>query len=113
MRTGIAAALLAGALALSPGLAAAGEGSQSLEELVVEMAHTSGQHAALARHFHAKAEEARTEARRHESMGRNYSAGKLVQKAAMQSHCKKIASEYNGMAAEYEAMAKLHEEAAK
>lgn len=110
MRTGFAAALLAGALAISPGLAL-GEGSDSLEDLVVDMAHSQGQHAALARHFHAKAEEARTEARRHEYMGRNYSAGKLVQKLAMQSHCQKIANEYNAMATEYDAMAKLHEEA--
>jgi len=53
----IALALLAGAMSLSPELALADEGDHSLEEIVVEMAHTKGEHAALARHYRAKAED--------------------------------------------------------
>ncbi len=109
----IAVTLLLGALALSPGLAAAGEGAHSLEQLVVEMAHSPADHAALAAHYRAKAAAAKAEAKRHESMGRTYSGGKFFQRSAMQAHCKKIAASNTAAAAEYEALATLHEEEAK
>lgn len=112
MQNRMAATLLLGALAFSPGLAAAGEGSHSLEQLVVEMAHTPADHAALATHYRAKAAAARAEAKQHESMGRVYSGGKFFQRSSMQAHCKKIAADNTAIAVEYEALAKLHEEAA-
>lgn len=113
MKTRIAIALLSGALALSPSLAVAAEESDSLEQLVVELAHTSEQHTALAQHFRAKAREARAEADRHAAMGRSYSAGKLIQRMQMKRHCDGLTEKYTGLAEEYEALAKLHEEAAE
>lgn len=113
MHSRMAVTLLLGALVFAPGLAMAGEGSHSLEQLVVEMAHTSGDHAALATHYRAKAASARAEAAKHESMGRVYSGGKFFERSSMQAHCKKIAANHTAVAAEYEALAKLHEEEAK
>ena len=112
MNTRIGIGLLLGALALPPGLAAA-EDAHSLEQLVVEMAHTRAQHEALAKHYRAKAEEARAEARSHEAMGRGYSGGKVADRLQMQNHCKKISGQFLAMADEYEALAKLHDADAK
>ena len=116
MTTRIGTALLLGALSLylSPGLAAAEE-AHSLEQLVIETAKTPAEHTALAKHFRAKAEEARAEARRHESMGKSYGLGpvKLTQVAQMQGHCKKLTELNGAMATEYEGLAKGHEAAAK
>jgi len=109
MHTRIAVITLAAALALSPALTLADEGSHSLEQLVVEMADTPADHAALAGHYRAKAAAARAESAKHESMGRTYSGGKFFQRTAMQAHCKKIAEENAAVAAEYEELAKLHE----
>lgn len=114
MMTRIAMGLLfVGALALSPGVSLAEEGTPSLEQVVVEMANTPEEHAALARYYHAKAEEARAEMRSHEGMGRSYSAGKVTQKQRMKRHCQNISEKYSAMADDYEALAKLHEEEAK
>ena len=108
----IASGLLLGALALSPGLALAEEG-HSLEQVVVEMAETPAQHTALAQYYAQKAQEARAEARQHESMGRVYTGGKLVQRQRMQRHCQNLSEKYAAAADDYAALAKLHEEAAK
>jgi len=113
MRTRIAVALVSGALALAPVFAVAAEASDPLEQLVVEMAQTSGEHMALAKHFRAKAEEARAEATRHTGMARTYGAGKLTQRQQMKKHCDGLSEKFNGLAQEYEALAKLHEDAAK
>jgi hypothetical protein len=113
MHSRMAVVLLFGSLALSPGVTAADEGAHSLEQLVVEMAHTPADHAALAQHYRAKAAAARAEAKQHESMGRTYSGGKFFQRSSMQAHCKKIAAENTSLAAEYEGLAKLHDEEAK
>jgi len=108
----IALALLIGAVALAPGLSRAGQEGHSLEQLAIEMAQTPEQHAAVARHYRAKAEDARAEARRHESMARTYAGGKLVQRQRMRQHYQKLAEQYTGMAQEFEALAKLHEDEA-
>jgi len=108
MITRLGIALLLGTLALSPGFARADD-SHSLEQLVVEMAHTKAEHTALAKHYRAKAETARAEARSHDSMARGYGGGKVAERLQMQSHCKKISEQLTAMAGEYEAMAKLHE----
>jgi len=105
--------LLAAALALSPAAVIADEGSHSLEALVVQMADTPAEHAALAEHFRAKAEAARKEAKRHEGMARSYGAGKLNTRIEMSAHCKRLAASNNAAADEYEALAKLHEEESK
>ena len=112
MTTRIAMALLLGALTLAPGLATA-EDTHSLEQLVVEMANTPAEHAALANHYRAKAEDARAEMRSHESMGRSYAAGKLADRIQMQGHCKKLSEQYGALASEYDALAKSHDAQAK
>jgi hypothetical protein len=106
MHSKVAIALLLGTLAISPGLAAA---DHSLEQAVVEMAQTPEQHKALAKHYRAKAEEAREEARSHDAMGRAYGGGKIADKIQMQSHCKKLSEQLSTMANEYDALAKLHD----
>jgi len=106
------AALIFGVLALSPGVSLAEEAGHSLEEVVVEMANTPAEHAALARHFRAKAEQARSEAQRHEGMARAYGAGKLTQRQNLKRHCQGLAEKSTAMAVDYEALAKFHEEEA-
>jgi hypothetical protein len=77
------------------------------------MADTPEEHAALARYYQAKAEEARAEMRRHERMGRVYVGGKSPQRRLMQTHCRNISKRYSDVAEEYEALAKLHEQETK
>jgi len=113
MRNRIAGALLIGALALSPGFASAEESGASVEQLLVDMADTPADHAALAKYYRGKAADARATAGTHQSMGRSYGGGKAAQRQQMESHCKKISEENTAMAAEYEALAKLHDEEAK
>lgn len=107
-------ALLAGGLIIGfSNVALAGDDHPSLEQVVVEMAETPKQHAALADHYEAKAEKARDEMRRHERMGRSYRVGKATSKAKMRGHCKKLSETYASLADDYEALAKLHEKEAK
>jgi hypothetical protein len=108
----IAVYALSSVLALSPGFASADE-SHSLEQLVVEMAKTPADHAALAKHYRAKAADARAEAATHEAMGKSYAAGKLTERVKMQEHCAKPAAQYTALAAQYEDLAKLEDAAAK
>ena len=105
-----AAVLLAGVLLLAPGFALADDSDHSLEELVVEMAETPGQHKALATHFRSKADTARDEMRRHKRMGKTYRRGKGTERAAMRKHCDKIAEQNAALAEEYDALARLHED---
>ena len=106
----IGLALLIGFLALAPVMSTAGaEDSRSLEQVVIEMAHTPGDHAALATYYRAKTADARMEAAEHEKMGRTYNVGKFTQTLQMKQHCKKIAANFTSMASEYDAMAKLHD----
>lgn len=113
MMNRIAGALLIGALALSPGFASAEESSASVEQLLVDMADTPADHAALAKYYRARAADARAAASTHQSMGKSYSGGKVAQRQQMEGHCKKLSEENTAMAAEYEALAKLHDEEAK
>ena len=113
MRNRIAGALLVGALALSPGFAFAEESGVSIEQLLVDMADTPADHAALAKYFRGKAADERAAAGRHQAMGRSYGGSKMVQRQQMEDHCKKISEQNTAMAAEYEALAKIHEEASK
>ncbi len=109
----VAVALLVGSLAFSAGPSLAEEGGHSLEQLVVEMAHTSGQHSALAQHYRAKAEEARAERERHELMAATYGGGKASQRKRMKKHCQRSAGRFAGMAEEYDAVAALQDAEAK
>lgn len=113
MRTRIAGALLVGALALSPGFALAEETDASIEQLIVNSAHSPADHAALAKYYRGRAEEELGEASRMDSMARLYLSGKIVQNKQMEGHCKKIAANKRKSADEYKALAKLHEADAK
>lgn len=109
----IATALLIGALSLAPGIVFADEEGHSLEQVVVEMAHTPQQHAALAEHYRAKANEARSEMRRHEKMAGAYGRGNAAGRRSMKSHCEKISKQQAALAQEYDALAKLHKDEGK
>jgi hypothetical protein len=112
MTTRIATAALLGVLLLQSALALA-DPSHSLEQLVVEMAKTPADHAALAKHYQAKAADARAEAAEHEAMAKSYGGGKLAERVKMQDHCKKLSEQYNAVATQYDDLAKLEEAAAK
>jgi hypothetical protein len=104
-------ASLIAALALAP-VALRAEEPKSLEELVVAMADTPAEHAAVAAHFRAKAQAARAAARRHHSMAQAYGAGKLTTRMEMREHCDRLAKDNEAMAGEYDALAKLHDDLA-
>jgi hypothetical protein len=99
--------LLSGLVGMPAGVFA--EEAPSLEALVVEMADSPAEHAAVAEHFRAKAGEARAQARRHESMGRAYGGGKLGTRAQLTDHCKRLAEQFDAAAGEYEELAALHD----
>ena len=109
----IATALILGALAFSPAVAAAGDDTTALEQLVIDSAHTPADHTALAKYYRAKAASARADATSHESMARSYGGTKMAAKDQMQAHCQKISQQEKATADEYEALAKLHEDEAK
>jgi len=113
MMTRLAGALLVGGLVLSPGLSLADESAPSLEEVVVTMADTPEKHAALAHYYQGKAAEARSEAKRHETMGLAYGGGRLSERQRMKRHCQNMREKYTGIAEDYDALAKVHEEEAK
>ena len=116
MRSKIGLAFLLGALALSPGLALAaddGHEGHSLEQVVVETAHTPAAHAALATHYSAKAAEARADALAHEKMAKAYAMQKRGAADKMGQHCKKISANSKASAAEYDSLAQLHEAESK
>ena len=98
---------------LPPGTSWADEEGTSLEQLVVEMAHTKAEHQALADYYADKAADARKLASRHQSMGRAYLGGKSMNKQAFQNHCKRIAEQQEATAKEFDALAQLHAEEAK
>jgi len=109
----IGLALLIGILALAPGMATAQKESHSMEQMISEMADTPADHAALAKHYRAKAVDARAEAAQHEKMGRTYNSGKDMQRLQMKKHCDKITADLTSMANEYDALAKLHDDGAR
>ena len=113
MRNLIGLTLLLGVLTLSPAIAVAQGGGASLEQLVIEMADTPADHAAIAKHYQALAAQARSEAARHESMSRSYAGRKLSESQRMKEHCAKLAAENTAMAREYDALAQLHEAESK
>ena len=82
------------------------------EHLIIEMANTPDEHRAVARHYMIKADEARQQARRHESMGRLYAGQRSAQPQRGRQHCEALAKNYEAIATEFEELAKLHEEQA-
>jgi hypothetical protein len=112
MRAWILIAPFVAGLALAP-VPLFADDTKSLEELVVEMADTAADHAAVAAHFRAKAADARATARRHASMGRSYGGGKLNTRIQLRGHCDRLKDQHEAVAGEYEALAKLHDDLAK
>jgi hypothetical protein len=108
MLTRFGAALLIGALALSPALSLAADDDSALET-AIEKAETPAQHTELAQQYRAKAAEARAMAETHQRMGGRYQ-GKYT---SMRDHCVRISKKYAGIAEDYDALAKGEEEAAK
>ena len=121
MRSKIGAALLLGGLALAPGSALAAGEKGSLEQVVVQMANTPAEHAALASYYRSKATEARAEAREHDAMAHTYVGsgeykttwGTVQERQKMADHCKRLSQQSEATAQDYEALAKLHDEEAK
>lgn len=114
MTTKLGAMLLTAAVAFGPGFAVAQD--ESLEELVVQMADTAAEHEAIARHYRAKAEDARQEMRRHEGMAQAYAAGargaRSQRMQGMQVHCRQLVESYAQIAEQYDELAEFHEEEA-
>lgn len=106
----ITAALLAAFLA-SPAISQAQR--HDIEHLVVEMANTAEEHQAVAQHYRMKAQEAREEARRHESMGRLYATQRSATPQRGRQHCENLAQQFEAIAGEYDELAKLHDDLAK
>lgn len=76
----------------------------SIENLAISLAETPAQHAAVARFYSSKAEEARKAAERHRSMAMSYGGRREVYAV----HCRNLARLYSEMAAEYSALADGH-----
>ena len=108
-------ALLIGAFSLAPQFAAAQESGGSLEELVVQMAHTKAEHEALAKYYDKEAADARAAAKRHDAMSRAYVGGVRIGggNQPFATHCKRIAAKQEEIAAEYDGLAKMHADEAK
>jgi hypothetical protein len=115
----IAAVSFLAALALASSVAA--DDAKSVEEIAIEKASTPADHTALANDFHARAEGARAEAKKHDSMARTYmpsgqskmSWGTVQARQKMAEHCKRISQQNTAIANDYDELAKLHESEAK
>ena len=108
MATKLVAAFLTAALVIAPGFAMAQD--ETLESLLIEIASTAAQHAAIARYYVARAEEARREMRSHEGMARAYAEQYPGRLQRTRDHCLRIAENYADIAEEYEQLAQLHKE---
>ena len=98
MNSKLLSAVFVAALFVAP-LAATAQ-DQTLEHLVIEMASTPAQHAAIARHYLTEAEEARQQTKRHEQMASAYN-NKGRTGAPMGGHCQRLAQKYTVIAQEY------------
>jgi len=99
---GGSAALAAWAHAVPPPL--------HVEQILVDSAEDSRDHALLAWYFTQKAAQMREAAEQHRRMGRSYGRrDTIVQRFELKSHCDDLARLDEQIAAEYEALAKRHE----
>ena len=102
----LGAALIVGSL-LAPGATTAQSDYTDLEHVVVEMADTAAEHEALAKHYTALADRARSDVRRHEQLARVYVHTRNANRQ-LSSHCERLAQKFGEIAAEYDELAKLH-----
>lgn len=120
MRTRFTVLLLLGAFALAPGLAAAADPSQSVEQMI-ETAKTPADHKAIADRYREEAAQAKAQAQEHDKMARTYKPpqemkmnwGTVQQRQQMADHCKRISQQSAANAEDFEALAKLHDDVAK
>ncbi len=77
---------------------------QHLEQLMVENADTPAEHEALARYYRGKAQNARSLAEEHRSMGKSY-AKNAASRRTMVKHCDRIAKLNDELAVEFESLA--------
>lgn len=88
---------------------------QPIEKLVSELAEKPEQHAAVAKYYQEKAEEAKKEAAHHREMKKGYYTFNPKSPGAassMQAHCDKLISAYETQVKEYEQLAAEHEKLA-
>jgi len=111
MKTMTIAMTLLGAFLAAPSISLAQQ--HDIEHLVVEMANTPQEHQAVAQHYRMKAQEARDESARHQSMGQVYAARRSSTPQQGRQHCEAIAKQFQAIAGEYEELAKLHDELSK
>ena len=108
----LAAALLA---PLSPTAAAQPppEADTELEQVLAGSADSTAEHEALARHYRARAANARERAEAHRWMATHYGGSLEPAIAAkQQQHCAGLARAYDGQARVFDQLAQAHEEAA-
>lgn len=110
MRSEMLATLIVGSL-VATGAAIAQSAYTDLEHVVVEMADTAAEHQALATHYTALAERARSDVRRHEQLARLYA--RTNSSRQLSGHCERLAQKYSEIAAEYDELAKLHADEAR
>ena len=89
-----------------------GDEAAPLEQLAIDSAHTSADHAALAKYYRLKAAAARAEAASHESMARTR-APRWSPKNKCKRTARRISQQEKATADEYDALAKLHDDEAK
>ena len=99
-------------LALAPPVEGNADEGQ-VRELLVHHANTPEQHAATARYYTRKAQEARQEAVRHIEMGELYAGGEMKDRRMQKEHCERIAFLHLQMADEYEALGQNHRNEAR
>ena len=108
-------ALLFSALISLPVNVAADTSNQPIEKLISELADKPEQHAAIAKYYKEKAEEAKKAVERHKTMKSSYVSFNNRHPSgfgSMKSHCDKLIKAYETEAEEYEQMAAEHEKLA-
>ena len=81
----------------------------------IELARTSGDHEALAKHFNQQAAAARILGAEHRTLAKTYQASALDPRTSgrLPTHCESIARNQEAIAAEYDGMAEGHRQLAK
>ena len=108
--TAVVLALVA-VLALAPGQ---GSAKMNMEQMVTA-AKTAADHQNLAKHYEARAAEARAKAETHRKMAEAYrkQGGAIVSKLHFDEHCDALVKAFQAEAEQYDALAKAELEMAK
>ncbi len=103
--------VLGGLLLAGPSVGWAAD--QALDPAQVEAARTPDQHAALARHFRARAAEAKQLAEASLALGKAYAKTNSSDRTAQAALCQQLATEYEELTHYYEALAETEEAASQ